>query len=297
MKSLTENKKGGFITGIEMKKPSVRAIYWLMFAAMTAIALICFLPLMWIVLSGLKDTQEFYMVPPTIIPKSFHPEKLVTVWKKFTFYRYYFNSLIHAAGAVAFCLLFNGLAGFVLSRLKPAGHKAVTNFLFVMLLMPTAVGQVPLYMQLVDIPYIHKSALNSYITLWLMCGGSAYNIILFKSFFDSISQSYIEAARIDGCTTLGIFFKIMVPLCVPVFMVLTIFTFNGAWGNFFWPSLILNDKDKYTVSTFLFRLDKSNYSLDEYMIILVYAMIPPLIVFCFFQKYIMTGFKLGGVKE
>ncbi len=297
MKKAHEKKNTGFITKIEMKKPSAKILYYTMFAIMVIVSLSCFLPLMWIVISGFKDTKEFYMVPPTIIPKSFHPEKLLKVWGTLSFSRYYINSFIQATGCVVVCLLFNGLAGYAISRLKPVGHKVLSKFLFIMLLMPTTIGQVPLFMQLVDLPYIHKSALNSYIPLWLMTGGSAYNIILFKSFFDSISQSYIEAAKLDGCSVVGIFFRIMVPLCVPVFMVLTIFTFNGSWGGFLWPALLIDEQTKYTVAEFLFRLDKTNFSLDEYMLILTFSMVPPLLIFIIFQKYIMTGFKLGGVKE
>ena len=80
-------------------------------------------------------------------------------------------------------------------------------------------------------------------------------------------------------------------------MVLTIFTFNGSWGGFLWPALLIDEQTKYTVAEFLFRLDKTNFSLDEYMLILTFSMVPPLLIFIIFQKYTMTGFKLGGVKE
>lgn len=292
-----EKKEGGFITRGEIKTAKAQVTYWIMFLVMALLAAVCIFPILWVILSGFKDLEEFNRVPPTIIPHSFDFGKLIWVWKDYKFYLYYLNTFIYAAGCICSCLLFNGLAGFALSRLKPKGHGAILKILFIMMLIPGGIGQVPLYKQLVDLPYVHTSALNSYIPLWLMTGGSAYTIILFKNYFDSISNSIIEAAKIDGCSSVGIFSKIMLPLCKPIFIVQGIFTFNGAWGGFFWQSLLLNDKSKYTVAVKLFRDGQGYYTTDQYLLLLTLSVIPPIIIFLLFNKKIMTGFQAGGVKE
>ena len=158
------------------------------------------------------------------------------------------------------------------------------------MMLPNTVGLVPLYKHIINV-----KLLNSFIPLWLMRGASAYYVIVFKSFFDSISKEYIEAARIDGCTDLMIFFRIVVPLSKPVIMVITLFTLNGVWSDFLWPYLTLTDKNLFTVMVKLYRMG-TNYSIDKKMIAMTFAIIPPIILFAIFQKHIMTGFSLGGIK-
>lgn len=292
-----EKKGSGFITRGEIRSPKAQIVYWAMFLILAFVAFVCVFPILWVLVSGFKDLEEFNQVPPTIIPRSFDFSKIIWVWNDSKYYSYYLNSFIYALGAIACCLAFNGFAGFALSRLRPKGSNVLLKILFVLILLPAGIGQVPLYKQLVDLPYIHTSALNSYVPLWLMAGGSAYNIILFKNYFDSISDSIIEAARIDGCSSVRIFFNIMLPLAKPIFIVLAIFTFNGSWGGFFWPSLILNDKSIYTVAVKLYRDGSGFYTQDQYLLLLTLTIIPPIIIFIFFTKQIMTGFQSGGVKE
>ena len=123
-------------------------------------------------------------------------------------------------------LLFCGLAGYVLSRLKPKGSSVVQTLVFWTILIPTSMGMVPLYMSLVNM-----KMLDSYIPFWLMAGANAFNTILFKSFFDGISKTYMEAARLDGAGELKIFSKIILPLSKPIFMTVAIFCFNESWGD------------------------------------------------------------------
>lgn len=291
-----EKKETGFITQVELKQTKAKIFYWAMFAILILVSVCMFVPALWIMVSGFKDLEEFFLVPPTIIPKSFHPEKLAEVWQKFDYVMYYRNTLTVALGSIVFGVILNGLAGYVLSRLKPKGSKAVFMMIMFIMMMPNTIGMVPLYMTICDFPHLHFSMLGTYWPMWLMAASSCFNILMFKSFFDSVPLSYIEAARIDGCSNIGIFFKIMVPLSVPVIMTVTIFIFNNSWGDFLWPYLVLNNKKLYTVSIFLFQNKAGNYSVDVYMVMLTLAILPPTIIYAFLQKYIMGGVNVGGIK-
>ena len=132
--------------------------------------------------------------------------------------------------------------------------------------------------------------------MWLMKGANAFNVLLFKSFFDSISISYIEAARIDGCTDLGIFRRIILPLSRPVVATVAIFSFNTSWAEFLWPYLVLKSKTLYTVPVQIFRMKSAGFLMDQYVIVLLFAMIPSMIMFMLFQKQIMNGVSIGGIK-
>lgn len=129
-----------------------------------------------------------------------------------------------------------------------------------------------------------------------MAGANAFYVLLFKSFFNSIPMSYLEAARIDGCTNVGIFTKIILPLSKPIIMVVSIFCINTAWESFLWPYLVVKNFDRYPVAVQLFKLKESGFATDKYMVVLLFSIIPPAIIFMFFSKYIMQGANMSGIK-
>lgn len=291
-----ENKDTGLLTSLDFKLKRVRIGYWIMFGVLLAISLAFLFPAVWIILSSFKDVKEFLSTPPTLFPHSFHPEKVIKVWSKMNISRSYLNTLIVSAGDMFFAIVVNGLAGYVISRLKPKGANVVFLLVLWSMMLPSSVSLVPLFMTFMDFPVGHFSMMNTYWPMWVLKGANAFNVLLFKSFFDSISISYIEAARIDGCTDLGIFRRIILPLSKPVVTTVAIFSFNTTWGEFLWPYLVLKDKALYTVPVQIFRMKSAGFMMDEYVIVLLFAMIPLLIMFLLFQKQIMHGVAIGGIK-
>lgn len=272
-------------------------MYWLLFSLMLLLAFICLAPPLWVMLSSIKDMKEFYQVPPTIIPRSFQVEKIVDTWNKLNFLKFYANTLVLAAGTIVFAVASNGIAGYVLSRLKPKGSKFVFLIILWTMIIPNSVSMIPLFKNIIKVPILHINLSNSFLPLWLMAGASAYFIVIFKSFFDGIPQTLVEAAHLDGCSNLGTFTRIVVPLSKPVIMVIIIFTLNATWSDFLWPYLILKSPENYTVMVKIFSLKSSTgFPMDVQMVALVFAIIPPAILFMFFQKYIMQGFTLSGIK-
>lgn len=286
------------LTSGDLKTLKGQLFYWIMFAMLILVSIVCLFPPLWVFLSSFKDIKEFLSIPPTIIPKSFHPEKLVEVWNLLNLGRYYWNSLFMALGDLFFAVVVNGLVGYVISRMKPKGSKLIFTLILWTMMMPTSVSMVPLFMSFVDVPYLGLNLTDTYWPMWLQSGANAFNIMMFKSFFDSIPMSYLEAARIDGCSNFRIFRKIILPLSRPFIMVISIFTINGSWENFMWPYLVLKDTSLQTVAVKLYTFQQANsgISVDQYMIVLLFSIIPPTIIFILFQKHIMGGFTVGGVK-
>lgn len=285
----------GIILPIERKDKATRIVYIISYSVLTFLALICFFPPLWTFLSAFKNIKEFQMTPPTIIPRSFEPWKLAEAWKKTDFGRSYLNTLIMGGGNVLFSLTFNGLAGYTLSRLKPKGHKLIFMLITWTMMLPTSVKMVPLFMTFIDMPFLHINITNTFLPFWIMSGASCFYILLFKSFFDSIHISYLEAARIDGCTELGIFYKIILPLSRPVMFSVAVFVMNGIWGDFLWPYLILTNENLYTTGIKLYKMNGTT-TQDIYFMMMVFVIIPPIIMYFTFQKYLMKGLSLGGVK-
>lgn len=291
-----DNKESGLLTSLDFKKTKTKVGYWIMFSFVLIMAIISAFPAVWVLLSSFKDIKEFLSSPPTLLPHSFHPEKLLEVWNKMKFGRYYLNTFYMAFGDLAFALIVNGLAGYVISRLKPKGSQLFFVLVLWSMMLPHTVSMVPLFMTFLDFPVIHTNLMNTYLPMWLLKGANAFNVLLFKSFFDSIPMSYVEAARIDGCSDAGIFRRIILPLSKPVLMVVSIFSFNGTWAEFFWPYLVLKEKSLYTVPVQIFKMKSVGFPMDQYVIVLFFAIIPSAVVFLFCQKYIMQGIAIGGIK-
>lgn len=288
----------GIISKFDMQNPSVKILYGVIWFFMILAVLLCFLPPLWCMTSALKDSREFFSVPATLIPRSFHPEKLWETWEMLNFGQAYLNTVIVLCGSLVMSLVCNGMMGYVLSRLRPRGYKLVLSLVLWTLMLPQSVSQVPLFKNFLSLPILGINITESYLPMWLLAGANAFYVLIFKSFFDSIPQSLIEAARLDGCTNLGIFFRVMLPLSKPVLMVIAIFTINASWSDFFWPYLVLGSRSElYTVMVKIFYMaGSSGYSEDIQVVALIFTIIPPTILFLFFQRYIMSGFTLSGIK-
>ncbi len=288
----------GIISKFDMQNPSVKVLYGLIWFFLILAVLLCFVPPLWCMTSALKDSREFFSVPATIIPRSFHPEKLWETWEMLNFGQAYLNTIFVLCGSLVMSLVCNGMMGYVLSRLRPRGYKLVLSLVLWTLMLPQSVSQVPLFKNFLSLPILGINITESYLPMWLLAGANAFYVLIFKSFFDSIPQSLIEAARLDGCTNLGIFFRVMLPLSKPVLMVIAIFTINASWSDFFWPYLVLGSRSElYTVMVKIFYMaGSSGYSEDIQVVALIFTIIPPTILFLFFQRYIMSGFTLSGIK-
>ncbi len=293
------NKKQPELTGMifqmEYKKRYVRIVHAIFLTVALLASCVALLPVLWIILSAFKDTKEFLQIPPTFLPKKIEFGKIWSVWQDYDFGPIFLRTCIMAAGDIAFTVTLNGLAGYVISRLKPRGSKLLFMVILWTMLLPSSVSSVPLFMTFTDFPVTHWNLSNTYWPMWLMAGANSYYILLFKSFFDSLSISFFESAKLDGCTNFKMFYKIVLPLSIPVVAVIVIFQFNGAWGNFFWPLLLLNKPGTSVIGQTIYAL-KGRLTIDKYVVAMLIVIIPPSIIYIIFQKQIIGGLTIGGVK-
>ena len=294
--SKRETKTNGLLNFSDLTQFKFKMLYGVMLALLFLVSLICLLPTLWVALSGFKEIEELYAIPPVLVPKSIDFTKVINVWKKINVTSYFVNSLILIAGCWACDIMINGLAGYVLSRLKPLGHKAIELMVFWAMLLP-GISMVPLYMTFVDVPLVHVNLMGTYTPIWLMAGASPFNILLFRNFFNGIPMSYLEAARIDGCSDLKAFMKIILPLSKPIIMVESIFIITATWGNFMWPYLMLGGSGKEPVAVLLFNLNGSGLLKgNEYFLLIMISVVPMFLVYAFFSKHIIGGLNMSGIK-
>lgn len=283
----------GMICNIEFKSPGIKIIHAIFLIISLFLAAICLLPLLWIILSSFKDTAEFMAIPPSFLPEKINLAKFVEVWKMENFSKLYFNTIVLAAGEIFFTITVNGLAGYVISRLKPKGSQLLFMVVTWTMLLPSTGNMVPLFQTFINFFGLNLS--NSFWPMWLMSAANCYYVLLFKSYFDSLSISFFESAKIDGCSNLQMFIKIVLPLSIPVICVIMIFQFNGAWGTFLWPFL-LNTNGKWSVIGQRMYVLQKQTTVDRYIMAMTITMIPPSIMYLIFQKQIIGGLTVGGVK-
>lgn len=285
----------GILGALDLRSPRIKLLYAIVIAVMIIISCACILPLLWLILSSLKDIKEFYAIPPMLIPNSLHFDKLLKTWQEFKFTRYYLNTAYLTIGSVVSCLIFNGLAGYFFSKLKPRGSALMFVLIVWTMLLPSMVGMIPLFKNIIDFPLLHINFTNTFWPMWLMAAANPVVILIFKSFFDEISQSLLEAAKIDGAPNRTILTRIMLPLSVPVISTITILTVNSVWMDFFWPYMVLKDQAHWTIIVAIFNL-RASTPMDLQFIALTFAVLPPILLFLFFQKYIMQGYTFSGIK-
>ena len=232
------------------------------------------------------------MSSTTIFPQSFSPETYAVTWDQLGIAKNYLNSLISVTGSVVCALIFNGLLGYGIGILRPRGSGAVRKLILLSLLMPATISIVPLFMNIQNLRLG-----NSFVPLGLSYGANAMYVILFVQFFESLPPSIIEASRIDGCSQLQIFFRIVLPLSKPICSVIAIFAINAAWSDFLLPYLVLRGGDKQTVMVRLFVFStEQTVNADTMMRSVVFSMIPPIILFFIFQKQLTENTVSVGIK-
>nr|WP_243428244.1 carbohydrate ABC transporter permease [Clostridium rhizosphaerae] len=181
---------------------------------------------------------------------------------------------------------------YAISILKPKGSKFIYGLILGSLMVPATTSVVPLFINL------SKMHLNgTFYPLWLSIGANAFYIVLYKQFFDTLPASIIEASKIDGCNNWQIFFKIVMPLSKPITMVIAMYAVNAAWSDFLLPYLLLNNSGHETIMVRLFQFRTSIKATDvEVLRAIVFAIIPPIVLFTLFQKQITQSNTHSGVK-
>lgn len=291
--SSKERLNNRILSIMDMKNPKIKALYTIIYIYVIILCLCAAVPILWTLVSATKNIDEFYRIPPTIIPQSFHPEKFLEGWKKFSFTKYYLNTAFVALGYAVFGIISNGFMAYALSRLKPKGYKLIlTLFLWTMMLPGSIAAQMK---NIVNFPLLHINLTNTPWPMWIMAAGSPFMVIWFKGYFDTIPLSIIESAKIDGATNVTIFRRIVVPMAKPIILTQAIMTFNSAWQDYFWPMLLLKDKNIQTIMVRVLAIQGS-LAVDEQMVMLTLVMIPPIIFFIIMQKYLIGNENEGGVK-
>ena len=298
-----DNKTTGVLSSSDLKTCKGKIIYWSFFTILVLTSVIALFPAIWTIFTSFKTTQEIYS-EFTMFPKDMSPSAMLgrikESWEALQLGTSFINTIFLSLGNLVSTIVVCGFAGYVLSKLKPKGSRVVFVLVVWTMMMPAQMRLVPNYITMLHFPFAYDfgagvSLLDTFWPMWLASAASAFNVILFKNAFDGLSQSYVEAAKIDGCSNFGIFFRIMLPLSMPVIIYVSIGALSGAWSDFFAPLLYLDKRVVTPLKIYRLQSDQSVQMNTRFMGF-VFASIPPFLIFAIFQKRIMGGVNIGGVK-
>jgi len=264
------------------------------------------LPFLWMISTSLKPESEIFRFPPVFVPKTWDWANYVEAMKAAAFGRYFINTIIYAVAVTATNLVFCSMAAYAFARLRFRGRNVLFILVLGTMMIPPQVTMVPVFIMLKRWPLVGGNnllgvgghgLLNSYTGLVLPMAVGAFGIFLLRQFFMTLPSELEDAARIDGCSEAGIYWRIILPLSKPALATVGIFTFTAAWNQFIWPLLIMSKDSMKTLQVGL-QVFQTQYTTtwDLLMAATVVLTVPVLVIFVFGQRYFTRGIALSGMK-
>lgn len=256
------------------------------------VAISCLFPLFWMVRSALMSNETIF-VDKSLIPQQMNIQNFYLAWTQGNFEIYFLNSVIYTVCVVFGIILVSSLAAYAFSRLQFPGK----NFFFFMFLaammIPLPGSFVPLYVLMNKLHLVNTRI--GYI-LCMVNVGLSLSIFLLKTFFDKMPSALEDAARIDGCSKLGIWWHVALPLAKPAIAVIAIFNTLNVWNEYILATLLLNDKSLMPLQRGL-MVFQGSHSVDYALLMagLTITVAPIILVYLFMQKYIIKGISAGAV--
>jgi multiple sugar transport system permease protein len=251
-------------------------------------------PLLWMISTSLKPYEEIIL--PSFLPK--HPTfgNYRYVLTETELPRWYLNSLIVAVMSTVSVSIFDSLAGYVFAKYEFPGKRFVFLAFLSSLMVPTEMLIIPWFIMAAD-PIVGSSWIDTYWGIAFPGMITATGIFLMRQFMQGVPDELLDAARIDGVSEFGLFWRIAVPLSLPAIGALCIFNFLGNWNAFIWPLIITSRREMMTLPVGIqFFSTESGSDWHLIMTGASLALVPLLIVVIIFQRYIVEGIALTGLK-
>lgn len=247
-------------------------------------------PILFMLSTSLKDASQVYDL--RLIPEAPSLDNYVAVLSDGRFMRWFLNSLLVAVVVTLSNVFFDSLVGYTLAKFQFRGRYFIFIAILSTLMIPTEMLVIPWYLMASSFGWID--------TYWgIMFPGmmTAFGTFLMKQFFETVPDEFLEAARVDGLNEFTIWWRIAMPLVTPAISALAIFTFLGNWTAFFWPLIVTNSRELYTLPVGLssFAVEQA-IQWEMIMTGASLATIPTLLVFLLLQRYIVRGVMLAGLK-
>ncbi|WP_197089426.1 carbohydrate ABC transporter permease [Rossellomorea marisflavi] len=265
----------------------------LMTAIMATLAIAYLFPVLWLLLSSFKPGSELFSFPLKLFPEEFTLDNYKYAWSTMEFTKYVLNTSFVTIVATLLTIMASASCGYALAKYK---YKWLSVFFICILattMLPTEVIMNPTF------TVIQKVGL--YDNLWgliIPSINTATGIFMFRQFFMTVPDDLLEAARIDGANEGRIFFRLMLPIAKPIIITLAIFSFQWRWNDYIWPLIVISDPNKYTIQVAIRSIVGAD-NIDWVLLLSasVISLLPMVLLYAIFQRYIMDTGASSGLKD
>jgi multiple sugar transport system permease protein len=250
-------------------------------------------PFLWMLLGSLKPAADFLRNPPTFLPSVVTPDNYGRLFDQLDFPRFFFNSAVIALAVTVGTLVFCPMLGYALAKLRWHGKGLIMALVLATLMVPAGITLIPNFILMSNLGLV-----NTYPGLILPFLVGAFGVFLMRQFMLGIPDELLEAARIDGANEFKVFWSVVIPIATPVLATLAILTFLGNWNSFLYPLVMAQEPGMYTLPVALATFATGQYQADHGMLMAgsVVLVVPVLIVFVLFQRWITEGIATTGLK-
>lgn len=276
----------------------------LRYLGLILLALIAVGPFLWLLSTAMKSgTENIFEYPPHFLPQSPTLSNFAEVWQKLPMLDYFLNTIVITVMTVFFNLLFSLLSAYPLARMSFKGRQGIFLLVLATMMIPFHVVMIPLYLFMLKLGLhdsntgLFGSHMNGWLGLVLPFAVSGFGIFFVRQALVSLPKELEECAVLDGCTSVDVLFRVLLPLMLPTMATLAVFTLMSMWGEFLWPSILQSDPKQFVLSVGLVQLQgafSANWRLIAAGTIL--SMLPVIVFFVVLQRYFVSGVLAGSVK-
>jgi multiple sugar transport system permease protein len=250
-------------------------------------------PFLWMVLGSFKPEADFLRDPPTFLPSEATTGNYSRLFDQLDFPRFFFNSSVIALAVTIGTLIFCPMLGYALAKLPWRGKSIVMGVVLATLMVPAGITLIPNFILMSNLNLV-----NTYPGLILPFLAGPFGVFLMRQFMLGVPNELLEAARMDGASEFRIFWSVVMPIATPVLATLGILTFLGNWNSFLYPLVMAQEPQMYTLPVALATFATGQYQADHGMLMAgsVVLVVPVLVVFILFQRWITEGIATTGLK-
>jgi multiple sugar transport system permease protein len=255
------------------------------------VACVFALPFAWMILTSLKPADEVFRDPPSAFGSRMEFKNYADAVHFLPFGKYILNSIFVASSVTVLAVITSSLAAYAFARIRFRGREAGFLVYLGTLMIPQQVTVIPLYLLMSTL-----GMRDSFVPLILPVSFTAFGTFMLRQFFLTIPYEMEESGRMDGCSPFLLYARIIMPMSTPALASLAIFTFIGKWKNFLWPLIIVN-KDAFRTIPLGLQMFIGQYGTEWNVLMAAasLAVLPSIIVFIFFQRYLVEGIALTGL--
>ncbi|MBD7915736.1 carbohydrate ABC transporter permease [Clostridium sp. Sa3CUN1] len=277
------------------RKKQHKLVNFILFLVLLAGSLVMIVPLLWMLSTSVKNKLEVFAMPPVWIPTEVNWIKYSEIWTKGPLLSGLKNSLIVCLLVTTIGTFTSSLAAFSFAKLRYPHKNTIFLALLGTMMIPFAIIMIPQFIIFSKIGWV--DTLKPLIIPGLF--GNVSMIFFLRQYMQSIPTDFIEAARLEGCSFFKIYYRIILPLSGPAISAQVILWFMGIWNDYLAPSIYINTPEKMTIQTVIQSFNATYAIQTDFPLIMaasIMSMLPIIIVFIIFQKWIIESIAITGIK-